>query len=159
MQHQQSVSSESDIQELAKPHENNVPIHRDSVTEETLVTPPVSTQSSPSLQIKNSELSIVQEESEDDKSIDSEGEEKKGINKNKIEKERLTRRDSHPIDDPNKGKDTKKASEDGPLPSVSNGGKGDIDTTTGSGDSTSRLQDTLSSANDINIESNRNSHI
>ena len=59
------------------------------------MTPPISTQSSPALQLKSSELSIVQEETEDEKSIDSDGEEKRGINKNK---EKIGRKDSHPTD-------------------------------------------------------------
>lgn len=145
------MSSDVDIQEsvTAKPHENNTPSHKELVPEETLSTPPISTQSSPSLQLKNSDLPIVQEESEDDRSIDSEGEEKKGINRNKTEKERLSRRDSHPLDDPGKGKDTKKGPEEVPVGGKgTGGGQGEIDA---SGDS-NRLQETTPTMNDV-IES------
>ncbi len=59
------------------------------------MTPPISTQSSPALQLKASDLPIVQEEVEDDKSVESDGEERKGVGS---EKERLGRKDSHPVE-------------------------------------------------------------
>ena len=59
------------------------------------MTPPISTQSSPALQLRTSDLPILQEEVEDDKSVESDGEERKGVG---FEKERLSRKDSHPVE-------------------------------------------------------------
>ena len=79
---------------------------REHGTEELLTTPPISIQSSPALSARNSDLTSVQEETEDEKSAESDGEEKRGTKKSKG----LDRKDSHPVDvhsDEDRGRETK----------------------------------------------------
>ncbi len=106
-------------------------------------TPPISTHSSPALQLKSSELSIVQEETEDEKSIDSDGEDKKGTNKNK---EKLGRKESHPIDG---GSDDGRGKEEGVR-----GGQGENESGTEEITSSPKLQETTPPAMDNDCENN-----